>query len=577
MRRAHLSTHLEGVTGMSFSVRYLPAFLLVVLSLPASLCAQSTGKETSKTPRGSISGRITIKEKGAAGVVVSLRKREVPVMPSEPFQRATTDQDGFYRITNVAPGNYELVPSAPAFVMADFKNPKNKNVLVGEDENVENIDFALVRGGVVTGRVSDAEGRPVIQQQVSIYPADALNEHSQERPAYPVSGASTDDRGIYRVYGLVPGRYKVAAGRSEDGSSASFGSTRIIYKQVFHPDVSEHRKAIVIEVTEGSEATNIDLTLGPSIQTFSVSGRFVDAEGLPVPNLRVGIQRGTAQRVEFVNTFGMSNAQGDFIMEGLIPGKYGIYLPANQSSGMHAERVSFDIVDHDLSGLTVRLLKGASVSGVVVLDTEDRAARQGLSQLQLRAFVMSPSGEGGLGSSAVSPVSPDGNFSLRGLPGGILHINLGSITNPYPPTGFSIVRVERDGVVAPPRSLEIKDGEQLTNIRVVISYGTARIRGVVKLENGSLPEGTRIFVRLTKAGERPAQSFNNMRPPQVDARGHFLIEGIPAGTYEVVASVVGAMAPMPAPPRTDKREVTVQDGNTTDVTLTINMGPPQTP
>jgi protocatechuate 3,4-dioxygenase beta subunit len=575
MRRAHSAHISEGVTGMSFSVRYLPAVLLLVLSLPPSLCAQSTVKQTTKTSRGSISGRITIKEKAAAGVVVSLRQRDVTVNLFEPAQRATTDQDGFYRITNVAPGSYDVLPSAPAYVMEEAKTSKTKNVLVGEDENVENIDFALVRGGVVTGRVTDVEGRPVIRQQVSIYPADAFNEQSQQRPAFPVSGAYTDDRGIYRVYGLVPGRYKVAAGRSEDGSSTAFGTTRLIYKQVFYPDVSEHSKATVIEVSEGSEASNIDITLGRSIQTFSVGGRFIDGEtGLPVPNVRVGIQRGTAQRIEYVNTFAATDAQGDFTIEGLIPGKYAIFLVPNQRPGMRVETVSFDIVDQDVSGLTLKLIKGASVSGLVVLETEDKAALQRLSQLQLRAFVMSRNEGGGLGSSGTSPISPDGSFSLKGLPGGLLNINLSSMTNAYPPPGFSIVRVERDGVAARQRSLPIKDGEQITNVRVVVSYGSASIRGVVKIENGVLPEGARLFVRLFKAGEKPGESLSNLRPPQVDARGHFLIEGIPSGTYEVVASVGGAVPP---PPRMVKRDVTVQDGTTTDVTLTIDMSAPLKP
>ena len=87
---------------MSFSVRRLPAVLFVLLSLAASLCAQSAVKETDKTARASVSGRITIKEKGAAGVMVTLRKSE-SVTPFEPYERAITDQDGYYRIANVPP------------------------------------------------------------------------------------------------------------------------------------------------------------------------------------------------------------------------------------------------------------------------------------------------------------------------------------------------------------------------------------------------------------------------------------------------------------------------------------------
>jgi hypothetical protein len=66
----------------------------------------------------------------------------------------------------------------------------------------------------------------------------------------------------------------------------------------------------------------------------------------------------------------------------------------------------------------------------------------------------------------------------------------------------------------------------------------------------------------------------NLRPPPVDARGRFLIEGIPAGTYEVWATVTGVPQDMF---RRTKREVTVQDGVITDLTLTIDMNPPQKP
>jgi hypothetical protein len=88
---------------MRFSGRYLRAVLLVFLGLTVSLFAQSTTKQTSKVPRGSISGRVTIKDKGAAGVTIGIRKSE-DYTRLEPFLRATTDQEGFYRITNVAPG-----------------------------------------------------------------------------------------------------------------------------------------------------------------------------------------------------------------------------------------------------------------------------------------------------------------------------------------------------------------------------------------------------------------------------------------------------------------------------------------
>ena len=558
---------------MSFSARYLPAVLLTILILPISLWAQvaPAPKQTTKAPRGSISGRVTIKEKSAAGVVVSLGKSDF-MSPFEQRQRATTDQDGFYRINNVPPGGYEVSPSAPAFVPSDIRQPQGKTVLVGEDENVENINFALVRGGVITGRVTDADGRPVIQQQVNIFRAEVFEQQQQgpqPRPIFPSNGVQTDDRGIYRVFGLMPGRYKVSVGRSDDVFNQSFSSVpRSTYKQVFHPDVSDQAKATVIEVGEGTEATNVDIALGRSLQSFAVAGRMVEGEkGLPVPNIRFGLQRNQGQRLEFVSTSAITNTNGDFVVEGLIPGKYSIYLFPNQNSGLRVESGTFDVIDQDLTGLTFKLIQGASVSGVVVLESENKSALANFSNIQLRAFVTNASGVGGIGSSSQSIIAPDGGFLLAGLPGGTVNIMFtGTPTNPFASKGFNLARIERDGIATRERTIEIKEGEQLTGVRLVLGYGTATLRGVVKLENGTLPNGAVIYVRIANPGEK----LSNLRAPQVDARGHFLIENLVPGVYELHASVGGGQ--MPA--RLVKRDVSVQDGVITDVTITIDMSAP---
>jgi hypothetical protein len=552
---------------MSSSARYLPAVLLAILSLPTSLWGQAAPKQTTKA-RGSISGRVTLKAKGAEGVVVVLRKSE-QMNPFETMRKATTDQDGFYRIADVAPGNYEVQPSAPALVPTDLKESRGEPVLVGEDEDVENINFSLVRGGVITGKVTDADGRPVIQQQVNIFRVEVFEQQGQQRQIFSAGAGQTDDRGIYRVFGLMPGRYKVGAGRGEDQFTPGFSSVRSTYKQVFHPDVSDPAKATVIEVGEGTEAKDVDITLGRSLQTYAVAGRLVDEKGLPVPNIRLGLQRSTAQRTEYVNALLTTNSQGDFVAEGLIPGKYGVYLFPNQGSGMRVDSTTFDIIDQDLSGLTFKLMQGASLSGVVVFETDNKTAPAKLSELQLRTFVVNPTGGGGMGSSATSPIAPDGSFLLSGLPGGTAQIMIGALGNPFPPKGFNIARIERDGV-ASARGLEIKDGEQVTGLRVVVAYGNATLRGVVTFENGELPPGGRIFVRLAKPGE----NLSNMRPPQVDARGHFLVEGLAAGAYEVHVSV-SAVQGMQV--RNVKRDVSVQDGVTTDITIVVDMTPLQKP
>src|SRR5262245_61006904 len=103
---------------MSFTARHAPAVLFAILSLAVSLCAQSantSSKEAAKLPRGTVSGRITIKDKGVPGVAIGLRKGGDGFSPFEGFQTAATDQDGFYRISHVAAGSYSITVCAPAF------------------------------------------------------------------------------------------------------------------------------------------------------------------------------------------------------------------------------------------------------------------------------------------------------------------------------------------------------------------------------------------------------------------------------------------------------------------------------
>jgi hypothetical protein len=60
-----------------------------------------------------------------------------------------------------------------------------------------------------------------------------------------------------------------------------------------------------------------------------------------------------------------------------------------------------------------------------------------------------------------------------------------------------------------------------------------------------------------------------MQPAEVDTRGRFTIEGLPAGEYELQLRVFGPNTPPNAPPH--KQNVSVPEGGETPVTLTLNL------
>src|SRR5581483_8026048 len=179
--------------------------------------------------------------------------------------RVTTDSEGVYRFDHVVAGRYSLSAYAPAFVTPQPDNwLTGKAVNVTDGQTLEHQDFALTRGGVITGHVLDVQGRPVVGQMIALTSADEGKPATPTNPlaAIPFGNTMyrTDDRGIYRIYGLAAGRYLVSLGANPMGLGA-LGKQRY-NEQTYHPGVTDKAKAAVVEVKEGAEVAGIDIRLG---------------------------------------------------------------------------------------------------------------------------------------------------------------------------------------------------------------------------------------------------------------------------------------------------------------------------
>lgn len=529
----------------------------------------SQTKAIKKSPTGTVSGRITLQGRGKGGIVVALNTERVGPQ-SGPLLKATSDADGNYRITDVPAGFYRVVPIAPDYVVPEINlssfGSRGKSLNLAEGETVNDVDFSITRGAVITGKVTYSDGRPVIEERVSLAP---VRQDAGVPFMTPGLGFQTDDRGVYRIFGLAAGQYKVSVGQPAEGSFGGIGRGRPVLERVFYPDVSDANDAKIVELSEGGEAANIDITVGRSLQGFTAAGVVVDGEtNQPVPNLRFALQRVVGQQRGFVGTGAVSDQKGEFRIENILPGKYSVAIQPQPSIHLQADPVGFEVIDQDVTGITVRTSKGGSVAGAVVIEgTADKAVLARIARLRLQVYVRNEGNPSGGFQQGF--LNPDGSFRLGGLQAGTASFSL-SGEDYTQPKGFSFARIEQGGV-AHPRGLEIKQGEQLTGVKVVFNYATGIVRGNVNIANGPLPIDARIMVRLAKVGE-PSQS---LRTQEADSRGHFVIEGVPAGSYNLfVSSFIPGSRQRP-PSAT--QSVSVADGTATEVEVTLDLGPRRDP
>jgi hypothetical protein len=548
------------------------AILTALLFSPVLTVTQQT---ESKPATGSISGRVTIGAEPAAGVMVALQPE---VYSLEALSKAVTDTEGRFRLLDVPAGRYRVVPTAPLFLMPSEipGDLPGKLVTVKAGEAVEELEFRLTRGGVITGRVTDAKGQPVIEERVNV---TLLDERGSRRPFFNSNSTlllnQTDDRGIYRIFGLPPGRYIVSAGTGNLGSQFRFTTGPAQRPRIYHPDATDQAKATIVEVTANGETSNVDIRFPVPPQFYAVTGRIVDAETnqpLPDLNFSVGLVQREGSAPVSSASFLRSDQQGNFHVEGVTPGRYGVFLDPGRS-GFYSETVIFEVSDHDLTDLTIMAQRGVSVTGAVVLQgSPSPALRSALAQLRVSAS----SHESGASPSITywANIQPDGSFQFPNMRPGKL--SLGLTANDYTRSkGFSLLRIE-GAKMDRFESLEITPEQPVTGIRMIVAYGTGVVSGQLKII-GTLPQGLRLSPSI-RFNDQSSQ--RSVARAEVDAQGRFVFDGLPTGAHQITWSLMGIptasldrdlMTRILARVRQMNQTITVNDGAETQITATLDL------
>ena len=535
---------------------------LVRALLCAALCgalvtfALAQNADGNRGQGGVVTGRVSVEGRPAQGLRVWLTPASAADRDprSANALRAAADAEGKFRLTGVPAGTYTLAVTG-AYVIRD--SDRAKAVTVKEGQETGGIDLTLERGGVITGRVSDSGGQPLIGARVSSHAPRASNPRLNI--VIPYNSAETDDRGVYRLYGLPAGRYTVSlTPRLPPGAAREAGGSASV---TFYPGVTDESKAEAVEVKAGGEVENVDITLGRPDDTFSVSGRVVDEEtGKPV----AGVACDYAEPNQLAPTPPSgckTDARGEFRVGRVRPGRYVMFTVSEPGADFYSEPTPFEVAGGDVQGLEVKVRRGSTVGGTAVVKSNDPAARTGLSKLTVVAMQEGvPSSRG----AAKATMGPDGNFLLKGVRPGKVSLLIVS----YPRLDYFLTRVEHNGAEQA-RGVDVAAGESVVGVRLILAYGKGSVHGRIRVQGGALPAGTHVSISIAPAGS----PTRGIRFTQAEAAGEFHIKDVPAGDYELTARVMSPMVagarPLRLPPL--KQPISVKNGSDTEVTVVLDL------
>jgi len=226
----------------------------IVLCLPLLLIgvianAQQSGsaEQTTGSSRGNITGTVT-GDRGQPLVGANVIVRRLNVIGGTGRQ-VTTNNEGNFAATNLEQGLYSIFVTAAAYVSP----PRDRDTPAPVYRPGDSVKFELIRGGVITGTVTNAENEPVVSIRVSALMIRDASGNASKGLLQALGIASTDDRGVYRMYGLVPGTYIVQVGGPGLGGSGT--SMPYDLDGPTYAPSSTRDDAMEITVASGQEST----------------------------------------------------------------------------------------------------------------------------------------------------------------------------------------------------------------------------------------------------------------------------------------------------------------------------------